>query len=176
MIIPCGVSKSVTELIVFRFFGALAGSAMISCAPGSVSDIVDDEHRALAFSIWSIGPFNGPGNSFHPFLTSRNKNVTNPDFFPLVFGPIVGGFVTQYLGWRWTNWICLMLGGVAFIFSCIMKETYTPVLLQKKAARIRKESDDERWWSRYDQKQSLSKVLKVNLCRPFVMAIYEPIW
>lgn len=64
MIIPCGVSKSITELIIFRFIGALAGSAMISCAPGSVSDIVDDDHRALAFSIWSIGPFNGPGNNF----------------------------------------------------------------------------------------------------------------
>lgn len=64
MIIPCGVSKSVAELIVFRFLGALAGSAMIACAPGTVSDIVDDDRRALAFSIWSIGPFNGPGNSF----------------------------------------------------------------------------------------------------------------
>jgi MFS family permease len=60
-IIPCGVSTSISELIIFRFIGALAGSAMISCAPGSVADIVDDDHRALALSIWSIGPFNGPG-------------------------------------------------------------------------------------------------------------------
>lgn len=69
-----------------------------------------------------------------------------------------------------------MLGGVAFIFSCLMKETYSPVLLQRKAARMRKEFNDERWWSRYDQRESVSKVLKVNLSRPFLMAIYEPIW
>lgn len=61
LIIPCGIGNSMTELLIVRFFGAVAGSAMVSSAPGSVADIVDDEHRALAFSIWSIGPLNGPG-------------------------------------------------------------------------------------------------------------------
>ena len=61
LIIPCGIGNSVSELVVVRFLGALAGSAMIACAPGSVADMVDDEHRALAFSVWSIGPLNGPG-------------------------------------------------------------------------------------------------------------------
>jgi len=36
------------------------GAAMISNAPGTVSDIVTEKYRALAFSIWSIGPMNGP--------------------------------------------------------------------------------------------------------------------
>ena len=72
LIIPCGVATSLAEVVVVRFFGALAGSAMIAISPGSVSDIATDEYRALAFSIWSIGPLNGP-----------------------TFGPIIGGFVTQ---------------------------------------------------------------------------------
>jgi MFS family permease len=63
MIIPCGVAKSVTTLIVTRFIGALAGSVMISSAPGMVADLVPDEQRALAFSVWSLGPINGPGTS-----------------------------------------------------------------------------------------------------------------
>ncbi len=49
------------------------GSAMVANSPGTLSDIVNDDYRALAFSIWSIGPFNGP-----------------------TFGPIIGGFSTQY--------------------------------------------------------------------------------
>ncbi|KKZ59873.1 hypothetical protein EMCG_05336 [[Emmonsia] crescens] len=151
-IIPCGLSTSVTQLIVLRFFGAISGSAMVSSAPGSISDMVDDEHRALAFSIWSIGPLNGP-----------------------VFGPIIGGYVTQYLGWRWTNWVSMIFAAVGLVSMCIMKETYTPVLLQKRAARLRTETDDPRWWSRYDQKASLVTVLKINLSRPFVMAVLEPI-
>lgn len=93
----------------------------------------------------------------------------------IVLGPVIGGFVTQYLGWRWMDWIALILSGVALIFSLIMKETYAPTILQKKAARLRKESGDSRWWSRYDQKASLSQILKLNLSRPFVMAVTEPI-
>jgi hypothetical protein len=74
------------------------------------------------------------------------------------------------------NWIALILSGAAVVFSCIMKETYSPIILQKKAARMRKETGDDRWWSRYDQKVSLWELLKVNLSRPFVMAVVEPIW
>lgn len=74
LIIPCGIGNSLIEVLVVRFFGAVAGSVMIANAPGTVSDIVNDHYRALAFSIWSIGPLNGP-----------------------TFGPIIGGFSTQYV-------------------------------------------------------------------------------
>lgn len=84
--------------------------------------------------------------------------------------------MTQYLGWRWMNWVALILSAIALVFSLIMRESYAPILLQKKAARLRKETDDPRWWCRYDQKQSLVEVLKLNLSRPFVMAVTEPIW
>ncbi|CAI7632155.1 unnamed protein product [Penicillium pancosmium] len=152
LIIPCALAKSVTALIVVRFIGAFFGSVMISTAPGMVADLVDDEHRALAISIWSIGPLNGP-----------------------VLGPVIGGFVTQYLGWRWMCWIALILSAVALVLAIILKETYAPTLLQSKAARLRKETGDERWWSRYDRKESLYEILKLNLSRPFVMAVTEPI-
>ncbi|KAL5358024.1 major facilitator superfamily domain-containing protein [Aspergillus floccosus] len=152
LIIPCALAKSVETLIIVRFFGALFGSVMISTAPGMVSDLVTDEQRALAMSIWSIGPVNGP-----------------------VIGPIIGGFVTQYLGWRWMNWIAMIFSGVALVFALIMRETYSPIILQKKAARLRKETDEPRWWSRYDQKIGLAEMLKINLSRPFVMAATEPI-
>jgi MFS family permease len=60
LIIPAALSKSLQSILVTRFFGAIAGSAMISNAPGTVADIVTDDYRALAFSIWSVGPMNGP--------------------------------------------------------------------------------------------------------------------
>lgn len=93
-----------------------------------------------------------------------------------MLGPVIGGFVTQYLGWRWMCWIALILSAVALVFAVILKETYAPTLLQKKATRLRKETDDSRWWSRYDQKASLPEILALNLSRPFVMAVTEPIW
>lgn len=69
-----------------------------------------------------------------------------------------------------------MFGGIALVFACIMKETYAPVILRKKAARIRKETNDDRWWCRYDYKLSLMDTMKANLSRPFIMAVLEPIW
>ena len=126
---------------------------MLANAPGTLSDIVTDEHRALAYSLWSFGPFNGP-----------------------VLGPVIGGFVSQYLGWRWTNWLVLVFAAAAFISVTVIDETYAPTILRKKAARRRKEMVEMGWWSRYDRCLSLGPLVKVNLSRPFVMAITEPIW
>jgi hypothetical protein len=55
-VIPCAVAKNIETILVIRFFGAFCAAAMISNAPGTVNDIADEEHRALAFSIWSVGP------------------------------------------------------------------------------------------------------------------------
>jgi MFS family permease len=101
---------------------------MIANSPGTVADITTETYRALAFSIWSIGPMNGP-----------------------VTGPIIGGFAAEYLGWRWTNWLVLILSAVGWGMCACLKETYAPIILQKKAAKRRSETGDQRWWSRYDQ-------------------------
>ena len=106
LIIPCALSNNLPQILVMRFFGAIAGAAMISNAPGTVSDIVNDHYRALAFSIWSIGPMNGP-----------------------VVGPLVGGFVYQSLGWRWTNWVVMIGSGTSWLmvfrkFSYLLLSTY----------------------------------------------------
>ncbi|KAH9212949.1 major facilitator superfamily domain-containing protein [Leptodontidium sp. 2 PMI_412] len=152
MVLPCALATSLSEVLVVRFFGAVAGSAMIANAPGSVSDIVTENYRALAFSIWSIGPMNGP-----------------------VTGPLIGGFAAEYLGWRWTNWLVMILSGAGWIFCSSMQETYAPVILQRKAAKMRKETGDDRWWCRYDQRSSLFEMLKINLSRPFILSFTEPI-
>lgn len=38
-------------------------------------------------------------------------------------GPIIGGFLYGYGGWRWTQWIVLILGTGAFLFGVAMPET-----------------------------------------------------
>ena len=66
----------------------------------------------------------------------------------------IGGFAAEYLGWRWTNWLVIIFSGVGWVMCSLIKETYAPELLQRKAAKIREETGDDRWWSRYDQKLS----------------------
>ncbi|KAF2093815.1 MFS general substrate transporter [Rhizodiscina lignyota] len=151
-IIPCGVAKNLETILICRFFGAFAGSAMIGNAPGTVNDIISEEYRALAFSIWSIGPMNGP-----------------------VIGPLVGGFVYEYLSWRWTNWVILCSASASFFLISSVPETYAPAILRGRAAQRRKETDDPRWFSRYDAKKEFWPLLRVNLSRPLWMAVFEPI-
>lgn len=71
----------------------------------------------------------------------------------------------------------MILSGVAWISMCFLKETYSPAILKKKAELRRKETGDESYWSRYDdRKVSIVQLLKTNLSRPFIMIFTEPIW
>lgn len=153
LILPSALASNIESILVSRLFGGLFGSAMMSNSPASVNDIVSDEHRALAFGIWSIGPTNGP-----------------------VYGPIIGGFIFQYLGWRWTNWIVLIIGGFVLMLMVSIKETYAPVILRKRAEKQRKETQNPNWWTRYDGGQDLKTLLSTSLSRPFMMVMTEPIW
>lgn len=153
LLLPSALAQTIETILVSRFFGGFFGSALMSNSPASVNDIVSDNHRALAFGFWSIGPTNGP-----------------------VYGPIIGGFVFQYLGWRWTNWVVLIFGGAILVLITSVKETYTPVILRKRAERRRKETQNPKWWTRYDDLQGLIPLLKINLGRPFLMLLTEPIW
>ncbi|KAG6048904.1 hypothetical protein E4U39_006801 [Claviceps sp. Clav50 group G5] len=152
LIVPCGLAKSLTTIIVVRFIGAFFGAVMISNAPGTVVDVSNPDYLARSLSLFAVAPLNGP-----------------------VTGPIIGGFVFQYLGWRWANWIVLIIAGLAIALMLTVRETYAPKILQRKAARMRKQMDDARYWCRYDQKVSTARLLKVNLSRPFVLFVTEPI-
>ncbi|KAI1804439.1 MFS general substrate transporter [Daldinia bambusicola] len=152
MVIPTCLATSLAEILVVRFFAALFGSAMIANSPGTVVDISTEETRALFMSLYSTAPLNGP-----------------------VLGPVIGGYVFQYLGWRWDNWLVLILAGLGIVLIFFTKETYAPIILQKRAAKRRKETNDERWWCRYDQKLSKMALMKICLLRPFEFFIKEPI-
>lgn len=106
-VLPCALARNIETILISRFVACFFGSALMSNSPGSVNDIVREHHRALAFGFWSIGPINGP-----------------------VLGPIIGGFVFEYLGWRWTNWLIMMRGGLALVSVGSVEETYAPVLLR----------------------------------------------
>jgi len=56
-----------------------------------------------------------------------------------------------------------------------VKETYAPTILRQRAAAKRKETEDERWWCRYEERISSLELLKLNLSRPFVLAATESI-
>ncbi|KAJ5179986.1 hypothetical protein N7492_003196 [Penicillium capsulatum] len=152
LILPVALARNIEAILISRFFGGFFGGPMIASAPGSVTDVTDDQYRALALSCWSLGTMNGP-----------------------VLGPIIGGFVYQYLGWRWINWLVLISTGVSMALMILVKETYTPALLRQRTKQKRNDTGDQRWWCRYDHDETGLQMLTTNMIRPLRMIVFEPI-
>ncbi|KJZ74884.1 hypothetical protein HIM_05793 [Hirsutella minnesotensis 3608] len=151
-IIPSALAHSLSVILAVRFMSGIFGAALVSNGPGTVVDISTPEHLASGMSLYSLGPFNGP-----------------------VLGPLIGGFVFQALGWRWTNWIVLIMGAVALAMMFTVKETYAPEILRRRASRLRAQSGNPSLWCRYDRDCSAFQMLRMNIMRPCVLFFTEPI-
>lgn len=90
-------------------------------------------------------------------------------------GPFISGFVSPH-GWRWSFWIGLILAGLTLPIVYFMPETYAPVLLQRRARLLRKETGNSNIIAPFDiENHSLSRTLAVTLSRPFRMVAHESI-
>ncbi|KAJ4409746.1 hypothetical protein N0V82_009377, partial [Gnomoniopsis sp. IMI 355080] len=117
-LVACAVAPSLNALIVFRFFSGVFGSCPLTNGGGSISDMIRQEKRAAAMSAFSIGPLLGP-----------------------IIGPVAGGFLAAAKGWRWVFWVlAIVAGSVALAMLVLMRETYAPVIIQRKVIRLRKET------------------------------------
>ena len=97
--------------------------------------------------------------------------ITRPEL-----GPLVGGFINQYTSWRWTFYVMLIWAGVqpaAIIF--LVPETYHPVLLRRKAEKLRVETANEAWQAPIEKlDKSVSQTLLWSCVRPFQLLVFEP--
>lgn len=88
----------------------------------------------------------------------------------------MSGFCSPTIGWRWSFWIALIYAGVTLIPILLLPETYGPILLARRAIKIRKADPSAavvapREMERTDFKQ----LATVVLTRPVRMIIFEPI-
>ncbi|RDW94986.1 major facilitator superfamily protein-1 [Coleophoma crateriformis] len=121
--VPCAVARNIQTLLIARFFDGFAGAAFLSIAGGTVGDLFPRSKLQAPMMIYTAAPFLGPE-----------------------LGPVIGGFINSYLDWRWTFYIMIIWASVQWALLCLLvPETYHPVLLRKKARKLRKETGDGRW-------------------------------
>lgn len=60
LILPVALAPNYAAVVASRIFSGFFGSATVASAPGTVNDLISSKHRALAFSLWSLGAMNGP--------------------------------------------------------------------------------------------------------------------
>jgi EmrB/QacA subfamily drug resistance transporter len=95
-----GFSTSMTQLIVFRAIQGLGAGALVPLGMTIIGDTFSVEERAKMqayFSgVWGLSS---------------------------VVGPVVGGFITDQISWRWVFWVNLPIGVIAaLIIGLALKE------------------------------------------------------
>ncbi|KAK5726253.1 Synaptic vesicle transporter SVOP [Elasticomyces elasticus] len=153
-IIPCAVAKNIGTLLVCRFIDGIAFSAPMTLVGGTLADLWRSEERGVPMAVFSAAPFAGPA-----------------------IGPLVGGFTSDALGWRWLYWLQLILSGFCYILIAFtVPETYAPSILARRAKKMRKELNDAKYVTEQDlDLRPLSERLRIFLLRPFQLLFMEPI-
>ncbi len=97
----CGLSQTLPEIVVFRVFQGLAGACLVPLSQATLMDLYPREKFGPALAVWGMGVMLGP-----------------------IFGPTIGGFLTEYLSWRWVFFINLPLGIVCVVgIAALLPET-----------------------------------------------------
>ncbi|HVY17336.1 MAG TPA: MDR family MFS transporter [Rhodopila sp.] len=92
----CGLAQGMTELIVFRAIQGLGAGGLITLAQTTIGDIVTPRER---------GRYQGLFASVFAGCS--------------VAGPLLGGFLTQALSWRWIFYVNLPVGAVALVLITV---------------------------------------------------------
>ncbi|HTJ25848.1 MAG TPA: DHA2 family efflux MFS transporter permease subunit [Candidatus Limnocylindria bacterium] len=93
----CGISNDLAVLVAFRILQGLAGGGLISTAQTILADTYPREQQGLATGIFAMGVIVGPA-----------------------VGPVLGGFLTDQLSWRWAFFVNLPIGTLAAILAATM--------------------------------------------------------
>jgi predicted MFS family arabinose efflux permease len=88
----------------------------------------------------------------------------------------MGGYMTQYISWRWVFWATSIFDGAVQIVSFVLlKETHHPTILKKKVMAMRKSTGNEALHTKWQgPDHSMKKILMKSLIRPFIMLTTQP--
>lgn len=153
--IAVAVAQNLHTIMICRFFGGFFGSAPLAIVGGAFVDFWEAVDRGVAVTIFAGATFIGP-----------------------IAGPIVGGFIVDSsLGWRWTEYItAIMAFFFGFLAILFVPETYHPVLLQRRAKKLRYETNNWAIHSKHDEQHiNIKAIASKVLVKPFVMMAKEPI-
>jgi MFS transporter, DHA2 family, multidrug resistance protein len=88
----CGIAQSLVEIVLFRVMQGLFGAALVPLSQTVLLNINPREKQGSAMALWGVAVMAGP-----------------------VAGPVLGGWLTDALSWRYVFYINLPIGILAFL-------------------------------------------------------------
>ena len=172
----CALTQSFGGMLAARFFLGCGGSTFGTMVGGILADIWQTSERNTAMTLFTGATMFGTG-----------------------LGPLISGFVTQNLSWRWVFYLQIISSGtLVALVTIFFKETRGSILLSRKAKRLNRwyEQLEEagcmgmevrrpdggtscqriRWKVKSDEDRvSLSRMIAVSLYRPIHLLFTEPV-
>ncbi|OBA20439.1 MFS general substrate transporter [Metschnikowia bicuspidata var. bicuspidata NRRL YB-4993] len=151
--IPVALSPNIGGVLVCRFLLGVFSSSALTNVGASLVDI-HNETRGLAIAFFSFCPYSGP-----------------------VLGGIVNGFISVDSGrYDLMVWMNMAFAGVMWVLMATIPETYAPVILKKRAKRLRKETGNPNIMTEQEASPlSFSELVNNNLVRPLKFIVTEPV-
>ncbi|HEY0421578.1 MAG TPA: DHA2 family efflux MFS transporter permease subunit, partial [Acetobacteraceae bacterium] len=86
----CGMAQSLPEIVLFRLLQGFFGAALVPLSQSILLDIYTPAERGSAMALFGVSVMVGP-----------------------VLGPVIGGWLTDNISWRWVFYINLPIGALA---------------------------------------------------------------
>jgi multidrug resistance protein len=154
--IACGFARNKETLIACRFLAGFGASAIYALANGVLGDVWRPEQRGRSLGVYMLIPLLGAA-----------------------VGPIIGGFMADRTTWRWMFWATSIFQAVMILVSfTAFQETYEPLILRRRAERIRGETGDTRYYTIHERlhaNKSALRILGRALVRPVRLLVSHPI-
>ncbi|KAL8990319.1 MAG: hypothetical protein Q9169_008149 [Polycauliona sp. 2 TL-2023] len=120
--IPTALAKSFAGLLVLRFIQGFLGSPCLATGGATMQDMYSMLKVPYAMTFWVSAAYCGPA-----------------------LGPLLSGFAVPVEGWRWSLWEIVWISAPVLILMLLfLPETSTPNILLRRAARLRKLTNDTR--------------------------------
>ncbi|KAK4961453.1 hypothetical protein LTR10_001943 [Elasticomyces elasticus] len=144
-----GFSQDIVSLVVCRFFAGVFAAPAVGNASATLTDYTSGRYRAISFAFYYAIPT-----------------------FGAALGPLIGGFVSQSKGWRWTQWTTLFFLVAFYIPILFTKESYKKTILQRRAKALGIEGPPHIHRTTFETIRYFGTTL---LLRPLHMLVTEPI-
>lgn len=105
----CGSAPSLGMLIFFRIFQGVGGGALQPISQAILLETFPVRERGMAMAIWGLGVVIAP-----------------------IIGPLLGGWITDNLSWRWAFYINLPIGLISLVLTALF--IYDPDYIKKQRA------------------------------------------